>query len=786
MATREKGITIDIGGDTTKLQKAIGQLNAPINKLNTELKDVTKALNFDPKNTDLLAQKQDVLRRNIQATKDKLQELTKAQQQMGEYSSLTDEQKQAYNRLSAEIAKSKEALQNMNSEMKKTTNIDLSSVTNGLKKVGEVALDVSKKLLEVTTAVSGALAGLVGAGVNSYADLEQNIGGINKIFGDSAEQLIANSKEAYKTAGLSANQYMETATTFSASLLKGLGGDTQQAVQLTDRAIKDMSDNANTFGTSMDEVANVYKALSKEQYTTLDNLRLGYAGTKEGMKQLIADASSYKDIQEELGISVDASSMSFDNMINAISVVQSHLGIMGTTSSEASETISGSINTMKASFDNFLNGSGSPQDLAKSVNTALKNISNTVKKLAPSILDGVGQLFKDIVPEAVNLIIGLLPQLLEAVTGLINTLFTMISQNKEQIKNTITSLLNTAITFLTENIPTILEIGVTILVTLAQGIISALPTLSAELPKLITTIINIIIENIPLILQTGIQLLLAIVEAIPVIIDELQKQLPSIIDTLVNTLIDNLPTLIEASIQLLSALIIAIPEISFELAKSIPTLVVTIVKTLWDKRGEILESGKKILLNIKDGIVNHLSTLWDKIKEIPGNIKEKLIEGISKIKEAGKELINGMWEGIKEKWESLKNKVAEFGEGIVKKFKSVFGIASPSKVFKKEIGQYLAMGVSSGFEETMEDVTDDMTKSIPIDELVGNVNNAMRGLSYGIEHSINPTINPNISLDQNYLLMAQAMKNAMQDMNIELDDREVGKFISKTITNEVF
>ena len=322
-----KGITIEIGGNTTKLQDALSKVDKQVYSLNNDLKAVNQALKLDPKNTDLLSQKYDILQRNISATKERLETLKEAQRQMGNYASLTEEQKKQYNQLSLEIAKGEDALKKMNNELKSTGKIDLSKLQNSLKKVGEIALDVSKKLLQVTTAIGGALASVIGLGVKSYASLEQNIGAINKLFGDSANDLIENSKRAYKEAGLSANQYMETATSFSASLIKGLNGDTKQAVELTDRAIKDMSDNANTFGTSMDEVMNVYKALSKEQFSTLDNLRLGYSGTKEGMKQLIADASTYTEEQKELGITVDASSMSFDNMVKAISVVQKHIGM---------------------------------------------------------------------------------------------------------------------------------------------------------------------------------------------------------------------------------------------------------------------------------------------------------------------------------------------------------------------------------------------------------------------------------------------------------------------------
>lgn len=781
-----KGITIDIGGNTTKLQDALKDVDKQVYSLNSDLKSLNQALKLDPKNTELLSQKQEVLARNISATKEKLQTLKEAQKQMGDYNHLTDEQKSSYNQLSLEIAKSEKALKDMNKELKTTSGIDTEKLEKGLKKVGEVALDVSKKLLQVTTAISGALTGIVSLGVKSYADFEQNVGGIQKLFGESADALIEKSKMAYKTAGISANEYMETATSFSASLLKSVGGDTEKAVALTDRAIQDMSDNANTFGTSMDEVMNVYKALSKEQFSTLDNLKLGYAGTKEGMKQLIKDASQYKDIQAELGITIDESSMSYDNMINAISVMQRQMGIAGTTTKEAEGTITGSINMVKASFDNFINGSGSPEDLADAMTSMLKNIAKAVGKLAPQILKGIVSLFSSIAPQVVTLVKDLLPQLITAVQDLINSLLQMLLTNTAQIQMGVTQLLNMIIQFLTTNLPLILQAGITIVVTLVQGIIGAIPTLAEALPQLVTTIINVLIENLPLVLEAGIQLLTAIVEAIPVIVEALVDNLPNIIETIVNTLINNIPMLLEASIKLFMALIEAIPKIIVELAKATPKLVATIVETLWNNRHKILEAGKQILLQIKNGITNNISKLYDTIKEMPKKIKDWFVSGLTTIKEIGTEIVHGIWEGISDGYEWIKKKIKEWVGDVLAYLKKCFGISSPSKVMRDQVGVYLAEGIGVGFTEEMGAVEKEMANAIPIDSLVNQVDSAMRGLNYGINSSVNPQINPNITYDQNYQLMANAMKDALSDMEVALDDREVGKFVTKTITEEIY
>lgn len=410
---RIKGITIEIGGDTKKLGDALKGVNRQISDINVELKDLNKALKLDPKNVELLTQKQTLLKEQIKATTDRLNTLKEAQRQMADNG--IDETNEDFRALSIEISRCESNLKDYNEELKKTSGFDLSKLNDSLSGVRETTEKLVKSMAKVGTAIGGALTALGVSSIKSYANYEQLVGGVEKIFGDSSKQLINYANNAYKTAGVSANQYMETATNFSASLIRGLNGDTKKATELTDRAIRDMADNANTFGSSMDEVMNVYKALSKEQYTTLDNLRLGYAGTKKGMQELIRDASKYKDIQKDLGITVDESSLSFDNIINAISVMQSHLNISGTTAKEAEHTISGSINQMKASWGNLLNSiSDDNADMSKSVDNFVDSVITAGKNIVPRLkvaFDGIKKLFNSLVREVFPKLKKEIPQL---------------------------------------------------------------------------------------------------------------------------------------------------------------------------------------------------------------------------------------------------------------------------------------------------------------------------------------------------------------------------------------
>lgn len=293
-----KGITIEIGGNTTKLESALKNVNKVVYSTNSELKQLNQALKLDPKNTELLAQKQELLRKNIAATTERLNTLKEAQRQMGSYSSLTDEQKEQYRALSVEIAKGENALKGMNKELKASTSINLDGLKDALKKVGDVATEVTKKMVQVSAAIGGALAGLVAAGVKSYASLEQNIGGVETLFKLSDKEIAAfarnsgmsidevkkdttlmnaaidtvkkNAAQAYKTAGVSANQYMEGVTSFTASLLQSTGGSALEAANIADMAFRDMSDNANKFGTDMQAIQNAYQGFAKQNYTMLD------------------------------------------------------------------------------------------------------------------------------------------------------------------------------------------------------------------------------------------------------------------------------------------------------------------------------------------------------------------------------------------------------------------------------------------------------------------------------------------------------------------------------------
>lgn len=787
-----KGITIEIGGNTTKLESALKDVNKVVYSTNSELKQLNQALKLDPKNTELLAQKQDVLRKNIVATTERLNTLKEAQRQMGNYSSLTEEQKEQYRGLSVEIAKSENALKGMNKELKSTGGINLSGLKDTLKKIGDVAAEVAKKMAQVTVAIGGALAGLVTAGVKSYADLEQNLGGIETLFGESANKVVENAKNAYKTAGLSANEYMSNVTSFSASLLQSLGGDTDKAAAYADRAMRDMSDNANKMGTDMQSITNAYQSFARGQFGLLDNLKLGYGGTKAEMERLISDASKMTDIQKKLNVTVDEGDMSFGNIVNAISVMQDQLKITGTTADEAERTISGSVASMKAAFSNFLNGSGSPEALAETVTNVLKNIGDAVAKLAPSILTGVVTLFKNLAPKLVSMILELLPQLLDAVSGLIDSILEMVSGDTDKLSKTISDVINMIVTFITTNLPKIIEIGLKLLIALAKGIAQSLPTLIPTIIQCIFTIVQTLLEHLPEIILAGIQILIGLIQGIVEALPQLIDMLPMIIETIVQTLTEHMPELIIAGIQLNLAiaegLIKAIPQ----LLKAIPKILIAATKGLIDGIPKFVESAKELIGGLIQGFLNGHPQVKNAAAQIINRIREVLAGLPSQAMGWARDMIQGFINGITSKLAAVGNAA----KGIANKIASFLHFSKPDEgplrnydTWMPDFMKGLANDINKSsymVEDATKNLASKMANTLSIDALAGDVDSAMRGLNSQVAASINPTVNPNVTYETNYKMMAKVFREVLEDLGIELDGDRLGKFVTKTVTEEIY
>lgn len=374
----------------------------------------------------------------------------------------------------------------------------------------------------VGVAASG-IAALTTSAIKNYAEYEQLVGGVETLFKESAGRVQQYAAEAYKTAGISANEYMSTVTSFSASLLQSLGGDTEAAADLADRALRDMSDNANKMGTDMQTIIATYQSLSRGNYAMLDNLKLGYGGTKAEMERLIATAA-------ELDSSIKANDMSFGNMVKAIGVIQDEMGITGTTALEAATTISGSVASMKAAWQNLLVGvADDTADFDLLVNNFVDSVGIAAENVLPRVataLNGAARLITALLPQVVNalpaLISNVLPQMAEAAIGIIEALVNGINSNSDLLVTAAFDVINILVNGLVELLPMIIDAGLQLIIALANGFSANSSTLIPAIVECVLLIADVLITNAPALIIAGAeliaQIMVGLVESAPMII----------------------------------------------------------------------------------------------------------------------------------------------------------------------------------------------------------------------------------------------------------------------------
>ena len=354
-------------------------------------------------------------------------------------------------------------------ELKFNTKIDSSGFSSGIHKIGSIAKSGLAVISGLTAGIIASFAATSKASLDSVASLEQNLGGIETLFKDSADIVIENAKRAYKTAGMSANEYMQNVTSFSASLLQSLSGNTKAAAEVADMAMTDMSDNANKMGTSMELIQNAYQGFAKQNYTMLDNLKLGYGGTKTEMERLLSDA------QKLTGVKYDINSLS--DVYNAIHAIQNSLGITGTTAKEAASTIEGSMNSAKAAWDNFLNGTISAEDFADTISIAAENITKNLGEIVPRLASTIPELGRNIYEMIVSSFNQNGTGIAQAGIGLINNLASGLSEAAPKVTGSAGKIVSDLMTGIQNAAPQMLSSAADLIASFAQGIGEQLPTL---------------------------------------------------------------------------------------------------------------------------------------------------------------------------------------------------------------------------------------------------------------------------------------------------------------------
>lgn len=467
------GPKIGIDGEK-EFRDALKSMGQQLKTLGTEMTAVTSAFDVDNDSQKKLAAQSDVLNRQLEVQQQRLGEIQKAldyaKANYSENSNEVQRWQQALNNATADINRTKAGIEAVNNEMKNTSVV--SQFGSALKSGLAVA---AKAAAAATAAAAGAVIALTKSAVENYGEYEQLVGGVETLFKDSAGTVEEYAKNAYQTAGLSANQYMETVTSFSASLLQSMGNDTEAAAKKADLAITDMSDNANKMGTDMQSIQNAYQGFAKQNYTMLDNLKLGYGGTKEEMQRLIDDANALNAAQ---GNYTNYSIESYADIVDAIHTVQTEMGITGTTALESSTTIEGSISAMKAAYSNFVTGLGNDNadiselssQLIQSVGTVAENVLPVVETVLKNIAEAVQRDGPEMIEKFVSYAIDKLPEVISLGLQMVISLVKGIAQNIPQLVTSVLNMMATIAQTIWDSLPDIIEVGKNIVRGLWEGI----------------------------------------------------------------------------------------------------------------------------------------------------------------------------------------------------------------------------------------------------------------------------------------------------------------------------
>ena len=617
----------------------------------------------------------------------------------------------------------------------------LGTLSSTLGKVGSGITSAFKVGATAIAGVTSAVAGLVVASVNARGELEQQIGGIKTLFtnelGSASETVIKNANNAYKTAGMSAIDYMSTATSFSASLLQSLGQDTQKAAEITDMAITDMSDNANKMGTSMESIQWAYQGFAKQNYTMLDNLKLGYGGTKEEMERLL------KDAQKLTGVKYDISNLS--DVYTAIHVIQEELGITGTTAAEAADTLQGSFSSMKAAWNNFLSGSGDLSQVVDTANDVVKNVIGIANEAIPSIMENI---------------VESLPALLDLGAQIINQLITGI------------------VTYL----PTLAESAGQILTSLIQGILTTLPQIIPVAIQVIQQFLIGLLSYLPQIILVGVQVITQLIVGIAQMMPQLIPQAVNAIITLVNGLIDNLPALIDAGIQLLLGVVTGIVQALPQLIDAIPQIITKLVETLTkpDMLGKIIEGAIRLMVALAAGLIQAIPQIIGAIPQIISSIGEAFRDydwGA-----LGKSLLQGLLNGFSNAGNIIWSAIKKVGNSMIDGIKSFFGIHSPSRVFAN-LGEYLPQGFAVGIDrdptvavKSVNKMNKSILKGFNFDGLYSKMQNAVNLETGKIATSLSTTATTNKTLTANI---------TVNPSDIYMDSTKVGRAVAPAVTKTI-
>ena len=692
------GLKIGVEGEK-EFKKALSDINQTFKVLGSEMKLVSSEFDKQDKSVAAVAARNEVLNKAIDAQKDKIATLESALKNAADSFGENDRRTQNWaiqlnnakaelNGMERELDNSADAADDLGDELKETGG-EAESSGGKFEKLGSVLKGVGAAMGAVALAAGAAALKLGKEVISAYADFEQLVGGVDTLFGDASQTVQNYAANAFKTAGLSANEYMETVTGFSASLIQSLGGDTAKAAEVADMAITDMADNANKMGTDLSAIQTAYQGFAKQNYTMLDNLKLGYGGTKSEMGRLLADAEKISGIKYDLS--------SFSDLTEAIHVIQTEMGITGTTAKEATETISGSMAGMQSAIDNLMAGLG--------------NADADIEMLIGNVVEAFGHVVDNVVPVIENIVKALPP----ALDGILRAIGDLL--------------------------PTLLSTVVDLFTQVLETLLSLLPELIPAAVDAVLTIVGALIDNLPLLIDAAVHLITALVMGLGSALPELIPAAVEAIITIVQGLLDSMDQILEAAFAIIQGLAEGLLNALPELIDALPEIIMTIIDFITDNLPLILEMGIELTVQLAFGLIKAIPQLVARLPEIVAAIVTGLGKAVGAVFEIGKNIVTGLWEGIKSLGSWIADKVSGFFSGIVDGAKSLLGIHSPSTVFAG-IGENMGLGIGMGFTDAMRGVEKDIAGAIPTDfdlDMKTGIHKVMNDTSLDVRKTVEHT-----------------------------------------------
>lgn len=607
-----------------------------------------------------------------------------------------------------------------------------------------------------TAAIGKALSSAISEG----AALEQSLGGIETLFKDSADKVKANAAQAYKTAGMSANDYMELTTSFSASLLSSLSNDTSKAADIADMAMVDMSDNANKMGTNMEDIKNAYQGFAKQNYTMLDNLKLGYGGTKTEMERLLADAQKISGVEYNID--------NLSDVYSAIHVIQGELDITGTTAKEAATTLSGSLGQMKAAFKNLLGNMA----LGESITQQLYELRETVIIFLQNLIPMIGN------------VLSALPTVVSQAVTLAVQCFNLVGNNAQEIVNQgiqlVTSLANAIIT----GLPYLAEAAIKLIATFGSALINAdwigigqtfvtnlksgLDLAAGEIlgtdGSIVEYIKNAINTKLPEILEQGVEIVTNIVNGILQNIPQLLLMAGTLMSSFTESILLALPTILEAGAQLLLNLVNGIIQNAPQIASAAAQTVSKMLTTIGQHLPEVLQSGIEIIGKLAAGLIRAIPTVVGAIPQIIGGIKDAFFN--TDWGSVGSNIIHGIANGLSGAasmlWDAVKGVLGNFKDQVL----SFFGIHSPSR-WGVYVGQMIDTGIANGLVGNLPMVNkaSEMLKEMAMNPF------SKSSMSYAVNSNLESESGASGKLDE-VIAILKALANSDREISVTISERE--------------